>query len=198
MNAVRHRLTVRRRLTVLSAIVATVAPVPTALGRAPRCAAARTPVARAARATLQRSVVCLVDGERRRRGLPALTANARLNRSAQGWTDTMVAEGIFSHGTDFAGRITAAGFHWSSVGENIATGYGSPAAVVAAWMASAGHCRNILDPTYRYVGTGVSGHGIPGVSSQAGTWTQDFGLRMGQRAPSDNWGPANGCPYRSG
>ncbi len=191
MNAVRHRL------ILLSAIVATLALVPAALARTPRCVAARTPIARAARATLQRSVVCLVDSERRRRGLPALTEDARLNRSAQGWTDTMVAEGIFGHGADFAGRITATGFHWSSVGENIATGYGTPAAVVAAWMASADHCRNILDPSFREIGTGVSTHGITGWSSH-GTWTEDFGLRLGQRPASRHRGPADGCPYRSG
>ncbi len=188
----------RRRLAVLAVIVAATALAPPALARGPRCAAAHTPIARAAHATLQRSVVCLVDQQRRRRGLPPLIENAHLNRSAQGWSDTMVAARMFSHGADFGGRITAAGFHWSSAGENIATGYPTAAAVVAAWMDSAGHCANILSPTYRYVGTGVSGHGITGFSSQGGTWTQDFGLRIGQRAPSHDWGPAHDCPYRSG
>jgi len=34
--------------------------------------------------------------------------------------------------TDFASRISAVGSDWSNVGENIATGYTSPATVVRA------------------------------------------------------------------
>lgn len=159
------------------------------------CAGARTPIARASRAELQRAVVCLVDAQRRRRGLPGLRENARLNRSAQGWTNVMVTHRDFSHGADFAARISAVGFDWSNVGENIATGYRTAAAVVRAWMASKGHCQNILNPMYRYVGTGVANESISGYSTLAGTWTQDFGLLMGQHPASGKWGPAEGCPY---
>lgn len=159
------------------------------------CAGARTRIARTSRADLQRAVVCLVNLERHARGLPGLRENARLNRSAQGWTNVMVTHRYFSHGADFASRISAVGFNWSNVGENIATGYRTPAAVVRAWMASTGHCQNILNPAYRYVGTGVSDNSIAGYSTLAGTWTQDFGLLRGQRPASGNWGPAQGCPY---
>ncbi len=108
----------------------------------------------------------------------------------------MVDDNYFGHGSDFGARITSVGFYWSSVAENIATGFRTPAGVVRAWMASTGHCQNILSPVYRFVGTGVSDREIAGVSSRPGTWTQDFGLKMGQRAASGNWAPADGCPYR--
>jgi uncharacterized protein YkwD len=159
------------------------------------CAAAHTTIAHAARAQLQRAVLCLINHQRHARGLPRLRESPRLNRSAQGWTDVMVTHRDFSHGADFAARISAVGFDWSNVGENIATGYATPARVVTAWLASKGHCQNILNPQYRYVGTGVSDRSIAGYSSLAGTWTQDFGLLMGQHAPSANWRPAEGCPY---
>jgi len=159
------------------------------------CPAAHTTIAHASRADLQRAVVCLIDEQRHSRGLPGLRENARLNRSAQGWTNVMVTHRDFSHGADFAARISAVGFNWSNVGENIATGYSTPSAVVKAWMASKGHCQNILNPVYRYVGTGVSNDSISGYSTLDGTWTQDFGLLMGQHAASGNWGPAEGCPY---
>ncbi len=165
--------------------------------RAGACDAAHTPIAHTSRAALQRAVVCLVNHERRAHGLPKLRESSRLNRSAQGWTNVMVTHRDFSHGADFAARISAVGFDWSNVGENIATGYSTPALVVKAWMASTGHCQNILNPQYRYVGTGVSDNAISGYSTGAGTWTQDFGLLMGQHAPSGNWGPAEGCPYNS-
>jgi uncharacterized protein YkwD len=159
------------------------------------CAHANTSIHAASPAQLRRSVVCLVNQERAKRHLPGLVANGRLDRSAQGWTNEMVTHRDFTHGADFASRISAVGFDWSSVAENIAAGYQTPAAVVHAWMQSTGHCQNILSPVYRMVGTGVS---TGGTSAQAnGTWTQDFGLWMGQHAASASYGPAEGCPYSS-
>ncbi|MGI8506676.1 MAG: CAP domain-containing protein [Solirubrobacteraceae bacterium] len=160
-----------------------------------RCKGANTPIAAASRQRLQRIVVCLINLQRTERHLPRLELSQRLNRSAQGWTNTMVSHSSFSHGADFAARISAVGFDWSMVGENIATGFRTPAGVVRRWMASTGHCQNILSPSFRDVGTGVSKRSIPGASSRPGTWTQDFGLPMGARPPSGNSGPANSCPY---
>jgi uncharacterized protein YkwD len=53
--------------------------------------------------------------------------------------------------------------------ENIAQGQATPAAVMADWMASAGHRANILDCDLTTLGVGVAyGPGGP-------WWTQDFG-----------------------
>ena len=100
----------------------------------------------------------------------------------------MVSHDDFSHGSNFAGRITAAGFDWSTAGENIASGFPTAASVVRAWMGSEGHCRNILRPTFRNIGVGVSRSGIGRI--RHGTWTEDFGLRAGSRAPSGELGPS--------
>ena len=186
----------RRVVAAAVVLVASMSFAAVAAARGRGCTDARTPIARTSRATLQRAVVCLVNTQRHRRGLPGLRENERLNRSAQGWTNVMVTHRDFSHGADFAARISAVGFDWSNVGENIATGYRTPAGVVRAWMASKGHCQNILNPVYRYVGTGVSDSSISGYSTLAGTWTQDFGLLIGQHAASGNWAPAEGCPYK--
>jgi uncharacterized protein YkwD len=67
--------------------------------------------------------------------------------------------------------------------------------VVNAWMASPDHCRNILDPHFRDVGTGESPAAVGTWASQPSTFTQDFGLTMSQNAPSRNTGPQSGCPY---
>jgi uncharacterized protein YkwD len=158
------------------------------------CAHAHAPVGATSRHRLQIAVVCLVNQQRTRRHLPRLRTSQRLNRSAQGWTDTMVRGNNFSHGSDFAARISAVGFKWSMAGENIASGYDTPASVVRAWMGSAGHCENILSPSFADLGTGVSRRGVAG-SGSAGTWTQDFALPMGRHRPSHRSGPAHGCPY---
>ncbi len=157
-----------------------------------RCVGAHARISSTARSELQAAVVCLVNAQRTSRGLPALRESGRLDRSAQDWTNMMVRAHNLTHGTDFASRISAVGFNWSQAGENIAAGFETPTAVVRAWMASPGHCGNILSPSFLDVGTGVSDAGGPG----HGTWTQDFGLPMGAHPPSGNVGPASGCPYR--
>jgi uncharacterized protein YkwD len=159
------------------------------------CAGANARVARTSPQELRSAVVCLINQQRTRHHLPALQASPMLNNSAQSWTNAMVSSDQFNHGANFASRIRAAGYVWRAAGENIATGYATPQAVVRAWMASAGHCQNILNPTYRNVGTGISVRPVKGFATGAGTWTQDFALGMNEPAPSGNFGPANGCPY---
>ena len=158
------------------------------------CAYAQSQVASTPRADLQRAVVCLINRQRIAHGLPRLHENRRLNASAQQWTNTMVFDHVFTHGANFSARISAVGFTWSTAGENIATGFQTPASVVRGWMGSTGHCYNILAPVFAAAGTGVSALGIPGYGN-VGTWTVDFALHMGSRAPSGNWGPADSCPY---
>jgi uncharacterized protein YkwD len=187
-----------RHLPALSALTAAalISMAPAATARAHHtCKNANTPATKASRAAMRDAVVCLINQQRVNRHLPALRARRSLDRSAQKWTDQMVASGQFTHGVDFAARITAAGFIWSAAGENIATGFETPRDVVSAWMGSTDHCRNILDPTYADIGTGVNAHAVGNFASGPSTWTQDFGLWMGQGAPSGNQGPANGCPY---
>lgn len=163
------------------------------------CANANTSAASATVAEMDAAVACLINNERIERGLPALVVSSKLNNSAQSWTDQMVSSGVFSHGpgTSFANRIAAAGYDWQMAGENIATGFPTPSSVVSAWMASTGHCQNILDPGFRNVGTGESPQPVGGWASGPATWTQDFGLTMTQSPLSSTNGPMNGCPYSS-
>jgi uncharacterized protein YkwD len=195
--------TARRLLagSLLAATAATslmvAAPGATARSRSEGCANAHVQIAHSSTIRMQRAVVCLINQQRAERGLSKLVTSRKLDHSAQHWTNTMVDDSLFSHGagTAFAARISAAGFDWENVAENIATGYATPSAVVGAWMRSPGHCTNILNPVYREVGTGVANSVIHGASDIDGTWTQDFGRLMGQRALSTNFGPAQGC-YR--
>jgi uncharacterized protein YkwD len=170
-------------------------PAPVHASAVPACAYATTAATTANAAAMRTAVLCLVNRQRAAHGLPSLAHDSRLDRSAQGWTQSMVAQRKFTHGTNFAARISAAGFAWSAAGENIATGFATPAAVVKAWMASTGHCRNILAPNFSAIGIGVVAHPVAGYASGPATWTQDFGLPRGHRAPSSNWAAANRCPY---
>jgi uncharacterized protein YkwD len=159
------------------------------------CPNANTPALVAAAATLRVAVDCLVNQQRVDRGLPALSDAPALDRSAQSWTDQMVSSGVFSHGDAFEQRLAAVGYDWSSAGENIATGFETPAEAVTAWMASLGHCQNILNPVYANIGTGVNPNPVSTLLGDGATWTQDFGLLMSANAPSHNTAPMDGCPY---
>lgn len=68
----------------------------------------------------------------------------------------MVAFDFVGHtGTDGSSagdRATAAGYVWQSWGENVAAGQPTLAVVMAGWMASPGHCANIMRAGFRDIG----------------------------------------------
>ncbi|MEU3413652.1 CAP domain-containing protein [Streptomyces sp. NPDC006658] len=116
-------------------------------------------------------ILRLVNTERGKVGCPALTLNPALTKAAQAHSEDMAAHRNMSHtgsdGSDPGLRITAAGYTWSSYGENVAYGYATAEQVMAGWMASPGHRANILDCGFREIGVGLA---------QPGSyWTQDFG-----------------------
>jgi uncharacterized protein YkwD len=108
--------------------------------------------------------------------VPALTWNANLATAARLHSLDMAKKNYFSHdsqdGTDPGTRISRAGYAWSTYGENIAAGYPSPAAVVAGWMSSYGHCLNIMHADFTELGVG---YGYNTASKYDHYWTQDFG-----------------------
>jgi uncharacterized protein YkwD len=161
----------------------------------PRCVGSHDRIGRGHSSAIERATICLLNRERSERGLPGLSRSRLLVRSAQHWTNTMVRDRAFSHGADFSARITAVGFNWSRAGENIADGYRTASGAVTAWMRSLGHCQNILTPVFREVGAGFD-RGTAMAGGVSGTWTTDFALGMSQRARSENWKPAEGCPYQ--
>jgi uncharacterized protein YkwD len=183
------------RIAVGAACTALALTIPSEAVGGSECANADTQTASASVEAMRAAVVCLINEQRTGRGVPALSSSPKLNASAQRWTNEMVATGNFDHG-DFTRRFDAVRYDWQSAGENIATGYATPRRTVAAWMASPDHCRNILDPTFRDIGTGERSAPVRGWASGPATWTQDFGLQMNHSARSHNHAPASGCPYR--
>lgn len=104
------------------------------------------------------AVDCLVAGQRARLGLPAFVRDTRLDEAARLHAVDMDLRSFFGHvtpeGLTPSDRALAQGYA-GSVGENIAFGYDTARAVMDGWMASPGHCRNILSSA-RDLGIGVS------------------------------------------
>ncbi len=107
---------------------------------------------------------------------PALTWNTVLTDASYGHSLDMANQNYFSHtsrdGRSAGDRVTAAGYRWSLVGENIAAGYGTVANVVAGWMASDGHCANLMNPNFRDFGLACARNGT---STYGDYWTMDLG-----------------------
>jgi len=87
---------------------------------------------------------------------PALAWNDALTQASLVHSDDMVARNFFSHtgsdGRSAGQRATAAGYVWSTWGENIAAGQVGVDSVMSAWMASPGHCANLMNTRFRDVG----------------------------------------------
>jgi uncharacterized protein YkwD len=145
--------------------------------------------------------LCLLNGQRADRGLPALSTNARLARAAEGHAADMVRHSYFAHegrnGSDITDRIGATGYipadgRWV-IGENLAWGTGAlatPRSIVNAWMNSTGHRANVLHPAYREIGFGIV-VGNPKASDGFGaTFVTEFGVRGDGAATA----PRSGTP----
>jgi uncharacterized protein YkwD len=106
----------------------------------------------------------------------ALTWHNLLAQAAAGHSQDMASHNLFSHtGSDnstLGDRVSATGYAWSSLGENIAAGQTSVNQVVDGWIASPGHCANLMNPAFVHVGVAC----VPGSASTTYRtyWTMDL------------------------
>ncbi|MEL7649031.1 MAG: CAP domain-containing protein [Sedimentibacter sp.] len=123
--------------------------------------------------TYEQKVVELVNVERQKAGLPALTMDSAISNVARTKSKDMAANNYFAHQSPTYGSagdmLTRFGIRWSAWGENIASGQRTPEAVVTAWMNSSGHRANIMSTSFSKIGVGyaVNANGTP-------YWTQIF------------------------
>lgn len=113
-------------------------------------------------------VVKLVNAERAKAGLGALTSDALLDKVAMAKVKDMSNNNYFDHQSPTYGSpfdmMKQFGVTYSYAGENIAKGQKTPQEVVTAWMNSAGHRANILSKNFTQIGVGYYN----------GYWAQEF------------------------
>jgi uncharacterized protein YkwD len=106
---------------------------------------------------------------------PPLASNAALDAAALAHSSEMAALRYFSHqgkdGSQVGDRAKRAGYNWHHIGENIASGMRTPEEAMAGWIASPGHCANLMNPAFTEMGSGY------GKSVESGIlfWTQVLG-----------------------
>jgi uncharacterized protein YkwD len=106
---------------------------------------------------LIKEVFKLTNQERVYAGLPALTYNNVLENGAMIRAEEIIQS--FSHTRPDGSRFFTVfndtyAFHL--MGENLAAGFNSAAAVVSGWMNSEGHRANILNEGYTQIGIGIT------------------------------------------
>jgi uncharacterized protein YkwD len=136
-------------------------------------------------ATIGRIVLALTNqaraharfcGSQRFPGAPPLSLASALTRAARAHSRDMVVHNFFSHtgsdGSNPGDRATRAGYRWSMLGENIASGVRTPQGVVAGWLASPEHCANVMTAAFRQMGVAFA---VDPAQTQIIDWTEDFG-----------------------
>jgi uncharacterized protein YkwD len=152
--------------------------------------AAEAVVGRDSNATIRERVVELVNdarsksrrcGRERFGAAPPLSISRKLNGAAAGHARDMARKGFFDHrgldGSQPKDRVLRAGYRPRISGENIAYGPESAEEVVAGWLASPGHCANLMDPRFEHMGIAVA----TGARRGRIYWVQTFGAPLSAR-----------------
>ena len=144
--------------------------------------------ARGDAASVNQAILALVNAARgagRRCGgkyfapVAPLALDPILTRAAVLHSRDMAEHDAFEHrghdGSTPAARVERAGFgNHRIVGENIAAGAMTPGEVTQGWLASPGHCENIMDGRFTLMGIGFAEN----LRTQSAVfWTQDFAAR---------------------
>ncbi|WP_018630232.1 CAP domain-containing protein [Niabella aurantiaca] len=100
-------------------------------------------------------------GGRKYAAVPALSWNDKLENTAAAHSSYMLRTGRLSHtgrnGASPEKRVSASGYRWRYVAENIAMGPQSIREVVQTWLQSPAHCRNIMSRSATEIGAARSG-----------------------------------------
>jgi uncharacterized protein YkwD len=108
---------------------------------------------------------------------PPLVAAKALNAAAADHARDMARKNYFEHrgndGSEAKDRVLRAGYRSRLTGENIAFGPESAEEVVAGWLASPGHCANIMDPRFEHIGVALA----TGRKRGRIYWVQEFGAQ---------------------
>ena len=130
----------------------------------------------------------LVNNERADAGLDPLLIDDQLDQAANLHTDEMIQADRMSHQlpgeAKLGERVTATGYEWGYVGENVAAGQATPEEVMYnenwGWMNSPDHRENILNPKFTHLGVGYGSDpdDDDSYNDQDTYWTQVFASEL--------------------
>ncbi len=114
-------------------------------------------------------------GSKRFAAAPPLKLVDALSDAAREHARDMAKHSVLSHqGTDGstpAARVTREHYAWRVVGENVASGPTTAEEVMAGWLASPGHCENLMSPRFTEMGIAYT---VDPKSESGVYWAQVF------------------------
>jgi len=127
--------------------------------------------------------VQLINEYRAGKGLGALQVSDMLSEAADRHNSDMAKYGFFSHYSEASDyfspgaapwdRMAASGYGFNTaMGENIAAGYATAAAVLAGWKTSSGHNAVMLNGDFKVIGVSLT---YASGTKYGFYWTTDFG-----------------------
>ena len=127
--------------------------------------------------------VQLINEYRAGKGLGALQVSDMLSEGADRHNSDMAKYGFFSHYSEASDyfspgaapwdRMAASGYGFNTaMGENIAAGYATAAAVLAGWKTSSGHNAVMLNGDFKVIGVSLT---YASGTKYGFYWTTDFG-----------------------
>lgn len=115
---------------------------------------------------LEPQIIDLVNQERAKNSLPALTENRELANAAKAKLNDMFAKNYWDHtapdGTKAWYFILNEQYSYTVAGENLARGFTSAGSMAKAWMNSKTHRDNILNLDYQDTGVAVGNGTVDG------------------------------------
>jgi uncharacterized protein YkwD len=109
----------------------------------------------------------------------SLTWNPTLGAAAEAHSRSMANNNFFDHkdrdGRTPGDRAGLAGYEAQQIGENIAAGQDTVRKVVDGWLASPGHCANLMNPEFRDLG---AAYAVDPKSDAGIYWTAMFGTQV--------------------
>jgi uncharacterized protein YkwD len=112
---------------------------------------ARPAAAVAASPAAESQFVSRINSLRASKGLSQLAVSGELTGVARRWTQQMVNAGQISHNPNLGSQVSG---NWTKLGENVGVGYDVDG-LMQAFINSASHYRNLVDPAWTHVGVGV-------------------------------------------
>jgi uncharacterized protein YkwD len=86
----------------------------------------------------------------------SLTWSVLLEKAAIKHANDMFNSDMLNHtgsdGSSLSDRVEKEGYRWTLIGENISWGYLSARDVVGGWKESPGHCKNMMNGSFREMG----------------------------------------------
>ena len=108
----------------------------------------------------EQTIFELINKERDKEKLPPLKIHPTLTEAARAHSANMAKKNELNHvleGKKPTDRVTAAGYEYSWIGENIASTTGEPPAkIVERWMASPAHKSVLLNDKFEETGIGIA------------------------------------------